>query len=135
MGESELFDVIEGVSDLYATLMGMVITVNFAMVAAVWGPLRRAGPTLKLAAFMLYLTGMGLLGAMLVQQAHVRDQALAALRMLEGERSPFIAAYLATQQGGWFALVWLFQHIAPLLLVVGVAWLLFGRKQGGDASD
>ena len=133
MGESELFGVIERVSDLYAMLMGMVITITFGMVAAVWGPLRRAGAGMRLMAFGLYLVGMGLLCAMLLQQAHVRDQALAALRTLEGERSPVIAAFLATQESGWFALVWLFQHAAPVLLVAAVAWLLFGWKGRAEA--
>ena len=35
MNESELFDVIEGVHTIYAALLGMVITINFAMIVAV----------------------------------------------------------------------------------------------------
>ncbi|MBX7495029.1 hypothetical protein K3172_04055 [Qipengyuania sp. 6B39] len=128
MGESELFGVIQDVSGLYATLMGMMITISFAMVAAVWSVLHRVGTGMKLAAFALYGVGMALLGSMMLQQAHLREQAVAAMRGLPGERSAFAAAFLETQQSGWFTLVWLFQHAAPWLLMAGVAWLLFAWK-------
>ena len=80
MSESELFDVIEGVHTIYAALLGMVITINFAMIVAVWTFLHRAALALRVAAFVFYLVGMGLLTAMLVQQAHIRDHALSSLR-------------------------------------------------------
>ena len=99
-----------------------------AMVAAVWSVLHRAGTGMKLAAFALYGVGMALLGPMMLQQAHLREQAVAAMRGLPGERSAFAAAFLQTQQSGWFTLVWLFQHAAPWLLMAGVAWLLFAWK-------
>lgn len=128
MGESELFGVIQEISGLYATLMGMMITISFAMVAAVWSVLHRAATGMKLAAFALYGVGMALLGSMMLQQAHLREQAVAAMRGLAGERSAFAAAFLETQQTAWFTLVWLFQHAAPWALMAGVAWLLFAWK-------
>ena len=129
MNESELFDVIEGVHTIYAALLGMVITINFAMIVAVWTFLHRAALAMRVAAFAFYLVGMGLLTAMLVQQAHIRDHALSSLRNVPNvDHSHFIALFLSTQDDVWFRVVWLAQHMAPALLVLGVAYLLFAWK-------
>lgn len=126
MSETDLFGALQAVSGLYATLLGMVITINFAMIVAIWTFLHRTALGFRLVAFGFYLVGMGLLCVMLLQQARIREKALDALRALpEGERSPFITAFLATQDGATFEMVWLFQHLSPLLLVLAVAYLLF----------
>jgi hypothetical protein len=126
MSGTDLFGVVTAVSAQYATLLGMVITINFAMILAIWTFLHRTRQHFRAAAFGFYLIGMGMLAGMLLQQANIKARALEALRALApADRAGFIDGYLATQDSWLFGAVALFQNLALWLLVAAVAWLLF----------
>jgi hypothetical protein len=132
MQATDLFGVIMQVSALYATLFGMVISINFAMILAIWYFLHRARLAFRIAAFGFYLVGMLMLVGMLLQQANVKGRALEALQALPPEaRAGFIDAYLVNQEGWLFHLVAVFQNLSLWLLVAAVAWLLFAWKGDG----
>lgn len=132
MSGTDLFTIVAEVSAQYATLFGMIISINFAMIVATWYFLHRARLGFRIAAFGFYLTGMGMLAGMLLQQANVKGRAIEALQALPPEgRAGFIDAYLATQSSWLFDLVALFQNGALWLLVGAVAYLLFVWKGEG----
>jgi hypothetical protein len=132
MSASDLFGVIMQVSALYATLFGMVISINFAMILAIWYFLHRARLAFRIAAFGAYLVGMLMLVGMLLQQANVKGRALEALHALPPEaRAGFIDGFLVNQESGLFHAVSLFQNLSLWLLVAAVFWLLFFWKGAG----
>lgn len=126
MNGSDLFGIVAEVSAQYATLFGMVISINFAMILAIWTFLHRTRTGFRIAAFGFYLIGMGMLTGMLLQQANVKARALEAMRALSpADRAGFIDGYLATQDSWLFGAVAVFQNLALWLLVAAVAYLLF----------
>lgn len=132
MSATDLFGVIMQVSALYATLFGMVISINFAMILAIWYFLHRARLAFRIAAFGSYLVGMLMLVGMLLQQANVKGRALEALQALPANtRAGFIDGFLVNQDSLLFHLVALFQNLSLWLLVAAVAWLLFAWKGAG----
>lgn len=136
MGANDLFNVVAQVSAQYATLFGMVITVNFAMIVAIWYFLHRTRLGFRIAAFAFYLIGMLMLVGMLLQQSNVKARAIEAMQALPPQsRAGFIDAYLATQTSGLFKLVALFQNLSLWVLVGAVAYLLFVWKGAGGEVE
>jgi len=57
MNGTDLFGVVTAVSAQYATLLGMVISVNFAMIVAIWTFLHRTRIHFQIAAFAVHPGG------------------------------------------------------------------------------
>ena len=62
MGETELIGMIRDVNAQYAVLFGQIITINFAMIVAIYYFLHRASLSFRCAAFGFYPIGMLLCG-------------------------------------------------------------------------
>ena len=73
MGESELLGIVRDCNVQYATLFGQMITINFAMIVAIYYFLHRASVKLKLAAFLFYLIGMLSLVGLILTQANIKN--------------------------------------------------------------
>jgi hypothetical protein len=137
MGETELIGIIRDVDSQYAVLFGQVITINFAMIVAIYYFLHRATLLFRAAAFGFYAIGMFSLIGLMLEQANFKSQALIALA--KGPHSQFAASILAIHQSQIFRGTALFLNTSLWVLFVVIAYLLFrwrgdphshGRKEG-----
>lgn len=126
MGEVELIGMIRDVNAQYAVLFGQIITINFAMIVAIYYFLHRSGLLFRVAAFGFYAIGMLALIGMMLEQANYKNQALIALRALpNAKRSPVADSLLAVTQSWVFQTTTFFLNASLWVLFAVVAYLLF----------
>ena len=126
MSPNELFEVMRGSNAQIATLFAEVITINFAMVVAVYYFLNRANVRLKLLAFLFYAIGMLLFMGLMLLETNVRRGALEALTAMPQDQLALpVRKLVAASNSPVGELTSLFANIAYWLLWAGVAYLLF----------
>lgn len=126
MGEAELVAIIRDVNAQYATLFAQVITINFAMIVAVFYFLHRAPIRLKLASFVFYTVGMLTLIGLMLQQANLKALALQGLAALPDQSRSVVGAGLLAVNDGWlFTASRLFLNGSLWVLFAVIAYLLF----------
>lgn len=119
MGETELIGIVRDVNAQYAMLFGQIITINFAMIVAIYYFLHRSALLFRIAAFAFYAIGMLSLIGLMLEQSNYKLQALLALRSLPAaKRSPITDSLLAVNES-WLA------HATAFFLNVSL-WVLFG---------
>ena len=129
MGESELIGVIRDVNAQYAVLFGQVITINFAMIVAIYYFLHRSPLLFRIAAFGFYAVGMLALIGLLLQQGNYKFEALGALAAIAPEhRSQMASSVLALNQSWLAKATSLFLNTSLWVLVLAIAYLLFGWR-------
>jgi len=136
MGEVELIDAIRTSNEQIAALYGQVISINFAMVVAIFYFLNRSRVTMKVLAFLIYLIGMMMFIGLMLEESNIKRVALSALRELPAES-------LSTMANGVLALhtSWLFVATAVFLnaglwaLIVTTAFLLFVWRKPDEAKQ
>lgn len=124
MGEAELIGLIRDVNVQYASLFGQIITINFAMIIAIYYFLHRAGLLFRVAAFGFYAIGMLALIGLMLEQANYKVQALIALAALP-RRSQVGNSILAINRSWLFEASSFFLNISLWVLFAAVAYLLF----------
>ena len=124
MGETELIGLIRDVNAQYATLFGEIITINFAMIVAIYYFLHRAGLLFRLAAFGFYAIGMLALIGLMLEQANYKMQALNGLMALP-RRSGIGDSVVAINQSWLSGITSLFLNASLWVLFAAVAYLLF----------
>jgi hypothetical protein len=126
MGETELLGMIRDVNAQYAVLFGQIITINFAMIVAIYYFLHRSALLFRIAAFGFYAIGMfALIGLMLVQ-SNYKYQVLLALRELPAaKRSPVTDSLLAVNQSWLAQTTSFFLNTSLWVLFAIIAYLLF----------
>ena len=126
MGETELIGMVRDVNAQYAVLFGQIITINFAMIVAIYYFLHRSGFLFRIAAFGFYAIGMLALIGMMLEQANYKNQALLALQALPAaKRSPVADSLLAVNQSWVFQTTSFFLNASLWVLFAVVAYLLF----------
>lgn len=131
MGETELLGMIRDVNAQYAVLFGQVISINFAMIVAIYYFLHRSPLLFRVAAFGFYAIGMLALFGMMLIQSNYKFQALAKLAALPpGKRSPIADSIVAIHQSWLGQASSFFLTASIVLLFVVIAYLLFWW--GGD---
>jgi len=126
MGENELIGMIRDVDAQYAVLFGEVITINFAMIIAIYYFLHRASLLFRVAAFGFYAIGMLTLAGLMLQQANFKAQALRALAALPPPaRSQIGGSVLALHRSWLFQASSFFLNVSLWALLAAVAYLLF----------
>ena len=129
MGETELIGVIRDVNAQYAVLFGQIITINFAMIVAIYYFLHRSPLLFRIAAFGFYAIGMLALIGLMLGQANYKNQALIALAALPPERrSQFGASILELHQSWLTHATSFFLNASLWVLFVVVAYLLFAWR-------
>lgn len=129
MNEAELLAMIRDVNAQYAMLFAQVITINFAMVVAIYYFLHRAHLALKLAAFICYAIGMLALIGLMLQQANFKAFAIAALEAMPPNRLGSVSrSFLALRHNLLFTGTSLFLNCSLWVLFAVIAWLLFRWK-------
>ena len=137
MSQSELFGLIMKVQEQYGALFAQIITINFAMIVAIYYFLRNAGFRLRFAAFIFYLVGMLTLVGMMLQQANFKSLAIRELRGIPADqRSSVVDGFLALQNAWLFRAASFLQNLSLWLLIAVVGYLLFwwDRKQAPQDS-
>ena len=132
MNEVELVGVIRDVNAQYAVLFGQVISINFAMVVAIYYFLHRARTPLKLAAFACYSIGMLALIGLMLQQANFKALAIEALDAMPHDKLSHVSTgFLALHENLLFIATSAFLNAWLWVLIAVIAWLLFRRKGEG----
>ena len=111
-----------------------MITINFAMIVAIYYFLNQANLTMKILAFIAYLVGMALFLGEMLFETNVKVTVLDLLKVTP-HPSVLTARYLAIYDS------WLGMTIAVMLngaiwiLVLGVFYLLFFWKKSPEQRD
>jgi hypothetical protein len=136
MGESELMGVIRDSNVQYASLFGQMITINFAMIVAIYYFLHRASVKLKLAAFLFYLIGMLSLIGLILTQANLKSYAINTLAALPPGRLSAVGASYLVFRTSWLAVATAaFMNISMWVMIAVVIYLLFWWKGDRDARQ
>lgn len=126
MTQAELFNLVQQVHDQYGAYFAQVITINFAMIVAIFYFLHRVQIGFRLAAYGFYLTGMLTLSGLMLHAANVKALALSAMTAIPvAQRSPVVAGYLQLQDGWLFSATRLLQNVSLWALVLVVTYMLF----------
>ena len=129
MGETELIGIIRDVNAQYAVLFGQIITINFAMIVAIYYFLHRSPLLFRIAAFGFYVIGMLALIGLMLEQSNYKNQALIALGGLAaGNRSALAATILAINQSWLSHATSFFMNASLWVLIAAIAYLLFGWR-------
>jgi hypothetical protein len=129
MGETELIGLIRDVNVQYATLFGEIITINFAMIVAIYYFLHRASLVFRIASFSFYAIGMLALIGLMLEQANYKYQALAALAALPPhQRSRLGDVVIAIHQSWLSQVTGFFLNASLWVLFAAIAFLLFGWR-------
>jgi hypothetical protein len=133
MTQTELFALVQQVHEQYATLFAQVITINFAMIIAIFYFLHRARLGFRVAAFGFYLIGMLTLVGMMLQEANIKAIALGAMNAIPiEEQSSVVQGYLSLQGRWLFRAISLFQNGSLWALVSVIAYMLFWWRNPND---
>jgi hypothetical protein len=126
MGETELIGMIRDVNAQYAVLFAQIITINFAMIVAIYYFLHRAALLFKVAAFGFYATGMLALIGLMLEQANFKTEALAALLAIPAGQRSLIAQSILDLHRSWLSrATGIFLDVSLWVLFAAVAYLLF----------
>jgi hypothetical protein len=126
MSETELIGIIRDVNAQYATLFGEIISINFAMIVAIYYFLHRASLLFRIAAFVFYAIGMLALVGLMLEQSNYRLEALAALAGLPPASRSAIGDSILSLNASWLAhTTALFLNIGLWVLFAAIAYLLF----------
>ena len=136
MSELDLLNLARSTTEHEVTWFAQMLTINFAMIVAIYYFLNTAKMTLKLFSFFAYTVGMiVLLGQMLVE-ANVKAGAIEALQSLSAAQlSRPSVKYLAVSNS-WLALATSITFdLSVWLLWFGVLYLLFLSERHWKARD
>jgi hypothetical protein len=133
MTQSELFALVRASDQQIASLLIQIISISFAAVVATFYFLHRAGRSMRVLAFALYLMGFFSFLGLILREVSLKYMVLKALAALpESQRALPVEGYIGVAQS-WLgiatdaavnAMIW--------TQCVGVFWLLFFWKKPAD---
>ncbi|MBI3437330.1 MAG: hypothetical protein HY054_01525 [Proteobacteria bacterium] len=124
MTEADLFEIIRGTNTQIASLYGQVISINFAMVVAVYYFLNRSRWTMKFMSFLIYLIGMLMFVGLMLEESNVKVLAYNALAALPAQ-SAMVRDFLALRQSWLFTTTSVFLNLGLWTLPLAICFLLF----------
>jgi hypothetical protein len=124
MGETELIAVIRDADAQYGLLFGQIITINFAMIVAIYYFLHRAPLLFRIAAFSFYSIGMLTLIGFMLLQSTLKLNAMEALQALPS-RSRLADIVLGVHESSLAKVTAFFFNVSVWALFVVIAYLLF----------
>jgi len=133
VSELDLLNLARSATEHEVTWFAQMITINFAMIVAIYYFLNGAKIALKTFSFFAYTVGMlVLLGEMLVE-SNVKAGVIEALRMLPAERLSRPGVYYLAVYDSWVSLVTRITfNLSVWLFWLGVFYLLFFWKQNEE---
>jgi hypothetical protein len=130
MTELDLLNLARACTANITSDLGQVITINFAMVIAIYYFLNQAKLGMKVFAFFAYMVGMLMYLGVMLEESNLKTTVLATLHSMPQEKlSPPVARYVALSDT-WLAHdTSLLTNVALWVLVLGTFWLLFFWKK------
>lgn len=128
MSEADLLEMARASSVQISALYAQLISMNFAMVVAIFYFLNRSRLTMKLLGFLIYLVGSLIFIGLMLEEANLKRVALGALAALP-DPSPATQGLLALQAGWLFQATALFENLGLWTLIAAIAFLLFVWKR------
>lgn len=126
MGEVELLDLIRSTNSAIAGHYAEVISINFAMVVAIFYFLNRSGLAVKALAYVIYLVGMFMFVGLMLEESNLKRFALIALGEIPRDKLSVVSEALLDLQSTWLFVATAVLLNAGLWLLLGaVTWLLF----------
>jgi hypothetical protein len=130
MSELDLLNLGRSVTVNELSWFGQMITVNFAMIVAIYYFLSQARMTLKVFSFILYTMGVMVFFGEMVIDGNVKFAVLSALKALPAAHtSPLTQAYLAINAHWIHIVTSVVINSSFWLLWIGVFYLLFFGKR------
>ncbi|MET0545706.1 MAG: hypothetical protein ABWZ40_05290 [Caulobacterales bacterium] len=130
MSEAELLSLAQNAIEQVASLFAQVITINFALAAAVFYFLNEARLQMKIFAAIIYGVGMLMYVGFIGVQTRMWDSATMALQaMPPASLSAPAAALLKLTNDPLLLATTLFLHIGLLILTIGSLFLVFFWKK------
>ena len=136
MSELDLLNLARSTTEHEVAWFAQMLTINFAMIVAIYYFLNTARMRLKLFSFFAYTVGMiVLLGQMLVE-ANVKVGAMEALRALPAAQLSGPSVRYLSVSNSWLALATSITfNLSVWLLWFGVLYLLFLSERHWKAGD
>ena len=129
MTELELLTVLQDSAAQITQIISHIITINFAMIVAVYYFLNKAGWRLKTAAFALYTAGMVLYFMLAVRQSVITTSIGEALaERPEGQLGPVMSALIAFRDSPTALVMNISLNLSIYALWFGVLYLLYFWK-------
>lgn len=126
MNASDLLALVRSVDQQVASLYGQLISINIAMIVAIYYFLNRAGLVFKFFAFVVYAVGMLAFWGMMLRESNVKSFALQALAHVPRADAPLPAlAYLDLSTQWLFEATSVFLNLGIWLMWASTAFLLF----------
>lgn len=126
MGEVEFIDAIRTSNQQIAALYGQVISINFAMVVAIFYFLNRSRFTIKVLAFLIYLIGMMMFIGLMLEESNIKRIAMRALADLPADTlSPMAVGMIGLHQSWLFVATAVFLNAGLWALIISIGFLLF----------
>ncbi len=126
MTDLELLTLARSTSDNITGDFSQVITINFAMVVAIYYFLNQARLGMKLFAFLVYLIGMLMYVGVMLVETNVHAAAVTALAALPQQSMSGPAREYVALSGTWlYGATSLLKNLSLWVLAIGMAYLLF----------
>src|SRR5262245_8686336 len=135
MSGADLLALVRSTDQQIAALFGQMISITFAMIAAIYYFLNRARLTLKLLAFACYGVGMLAFFGMMLRESNIKAVALRAIESIPAAtREPAVEGLRQLSQSWLFRDTALFMNVAHWVLWISVVYLLFFWRKPADAA-
>lgn len=134
MTELELFELARAITAVEIGYFTQMITINFAMIVAIYYFLNQANLTMKIFAFVAYLVGMALFLGEMLFETNVKVTVLDLLKVAP-HPTVLTARYLAIYDSWLGKATALVLNGAIWILVLGVFYLLFFWKKSPEQRD
>lgn len=134
MNPLDLLALIRSCDQQVAALFEEMITINFAMIVAIYYFLNRAKLTLKAFAFLFYAVGMLAIFGMMLREANIKQVAVRQIDAMPEAQRGFLLQGYHDLNGSWlFQDTAIFINAAHYLLWLSVIYLLFFWKKPAPA--
>ncbi len=130
MSELDFLNLARSATEHEVAWFAQMLTINFAMVVAIYYFLHGAKISLKLFSFFAYSLGMLALFGQMLLESNVKAGAIEELRTLAVAQSSRPSAYYLAFSNSWFAsITQITFNLSVWLLWIGVFYLLFFAQQ------
>ena len=134
MTELELLELARAITAVEIGYFTQMITINFAMIVAIYYFLNQANLTMKILAFVAYLVGMALFLGEMLFETNVKVTVLDLLKALP-HPTVLTARYLAIYDSWLGRATVAMLNGAIWILVLGIFYLLFFWKKSPEQRD
>ena len=134
MSEIDLFNLARATTAVEIGYFTQMITINFAMIVAIYYFLNQANLPMKILAFIAYLIGMALFFGVMLFETNIKVTVLDLMR--EVPHPAILTQRYIELQGSWLGIATaVVLNSAIWILVLGVFYLLFFWKKSPEERD